>query len=185
MKAGKHSKSRYIVMIVLCVICAAAIIALCIFNIPIPINRTVAALEVNMADESVCIPREIQISGYYYINLGDDRFEGNITVSGYPETEQNALQGNIVFDEDVVRYIMDYRSDGEMPSESYVLGHLYADSFLRNMIIDVYEHPIQEGDPTYWAAAEATLIVTGVDSREEAMEKLEEMWWPWESALLG
>lgn len=138
-----------------------------------------------MADESVCTPREIQISGYYYINLGDDRFEGNITVSGYPETEQNALQGDIVFDEDVVQYLMDYRGEGETLSESCVLGHLYADSFLRNMIIDVYEQPAQEGGSTYWAAAEATLIVTDVDSREEAMGKLEEMWWPWESALLG
>lgn len=185
MKAGKHSTAWYVCWIVAGVICAAAIIALCIFNIPIPINKTVAALEVSMADESVCIPREIQISGYYYINLGDDRFEGNITVSGYPETEQNSLQGNIVFDEDVVRYIMDYRSDGEMLSESYVLGQLYTDSFLRNMIVDVYEYPIPGGAPIYWAAAEATLIVTDVDSREEAMGKLEEMWWPWESALLG
>lgn len=184
MKARKHSIAWYVSWIVTGVICAAAIIALCIFNIPIPINRTVSALEVNMADESVGISREIQVSGYYYINLGDDKFEGNITVSGYPNTEQYALK-DIVLDEDETHYSMDYRINEEMPYELYTLGELYTDFFLKNMIIDVYEVPKTESTPQYWAAAEATLIVADVNSRDEAMEKLQEMWSPWESALLG
>lgn len=178
MKAGKHSTAWYVCWIVAGVICAAAIIALCIFNIPIPINKTVSALEVNMADESVCISREIQVSGYYYINLEDDKFEGNITISGYPETSEYGPTSFWIDEENSGETSLDYW-DYENFGESYVFGNMATNFMLQDMLIGVFEHTSGHPGKGSYSWLDATIIVTEAEDRSEAMERIEAVWGRW------
>ena len=84
--AKKKPKRRIITWIII----ACVVLFLLAANVPIPVNRTVPALEICVLDLDHVIERTVTINGRWHFDpfaLGrNHRFEGRIEISGYPET---------------------------------------------------------------------------------------------------
>ena len=104
------------------------------FLVPWQISKSFSAFEVKLPNWSVESRRMVSITGRYYINcLGPDVFDGNISVSGFPITDQDIY---IYIEDD--SYPLIYLLEN---GSSYSFGSLFTNRFLRCMYITVYEHP--------------------------------------------
>lgn len=153
------------------------ILILLIFTIPFPINRTVSALEINMADSSVATEHTITVKGHYYINLfTSDIFSGSLTVSGYDYADGSYPMEDLRVTSDVhIDYVID-ETNPDITQRRYAFGMLYSDAFFSDMMIAVFEH---EGPSSVgFGTADATVIVANAADRESALKIAEDWFYP-------
>lgn len=146
------------------------LIALCVFNIPIPIDRAVDALEVDLDDDSHVVQRTVTLKGYYHINLfSSDSFSGIMTVSDYGFTDGSlTMQDLLVGDNTPIRYQTE-----SSPGELIYFGSLWSSRFLNDIMIWSYtdnEGNVLEDRTT----ADGIVIVSGVNSYEEAVQAFQD-----------
>ena len=104
---------------------AAAVLA---FNIPFPVSRTYACLEINREDPYVMADRTVTVTGTYRLNLArPDTFTGRIEISDLPET-QSPIPCPILIGGDVSGYYSYNEND------TPVFGKLACGRFLRHPI---------------------------------------------------
>lgn len=81
----KPPRIKKILSWIIALVLAAAVLA---FNIPFPVSRTYACLEINREDPYVMADRTVTVTGTYRLNLtGPDTFTGTIEISDLPETQ--------------------------------------------------------------------------------------------------
>lgn len=104
---------------------AAAVLA---FNIPFPVSRTYACLEINREDPYVMADRTVTVTGTYRLNLArPDTFTGTIEISDLPET-QSPIPCPILIGGNVSGYYSYNEND------TPVFGELACGRFLRHPI---------------------------------------------------
>ncbi|MCX7903498.1 MAG: hypothetical protein N2486_03200 [Caloramator sp.] len=160
------------------------IIALLVFFIPIPINKTYDAIEIKLDDPSYIVRCQVKIHGKYYKNLFiNDAFDGQIAVSDYKLTNEKMRKVYFLKDGCPLEYYHDTGrkdSNGHRIYEEYILGRIYSKSWFRGMTICVYnDNPLNknvgwkvEGDWGGWDNQHGYCIVPNATSREEALNIL-------------
>lgn len=152
-------------------------VLICVYNIPIPVDRTTTALEIKTNNEDHLVTREVCIEGMYEFNLiGKDVFHGIIKVSGYEYATGEYSMKDIEIDKagdgpNQIRY--ELKTSMQSSDDTFLFGHFAADSYLRNAVIIVYEHKDGDLDSGNISGANATIIVLGAKDRHEALRKAE------------
>ena len=147
------------------IVVASVIILLIIYNLPIPISRSIRCVEIRLDDAGYCIDRQIFLEGTYDLNLWKpDSFVGMISISGYDKIskydkidrlEINTTRG------DLLCYRHEDRNKGY---DWFQFGIIYTTGFLHERIICIYE------DGPYVDTDEALCIVANADNYADALE---------------
>lgn len=150
------------------------------YTVPIPINKTYNAKEIKLDDPTYVVDRQIEVSGYYYINLfTTDVFKGRITVSGYPRTATAQMDmRSISINRDGA--VLDYyytQSRDEAQAKNHLFGMVFSKRLLGEMCILPYTQNYTERDVfprPYggWDTASGYCIAAGVSSREQVLDLL-------------
>lgn len=156
------------------------------FLVPLPIHREYRAVEIKLDDPAYRRECTIVMDGSYVLNrpFADDRFEGDLVVSLYPETaEADGLSALILGKEGSPLCYWRYVSDGPNPSrpdrEEFILGSILSNVFLTDFVICIQgDNPSSEsgwkdgGSWGGWNDRTGYCIVTNCDSYEEAVAKV-------------
>lgn len=122
----KPPRIRKILSWIIALVLAAAVLA---FNIPFPVSRTYACLEINREDPYVMADRTVTVTGTYRLNLTEpDTFTGTIEISDLPETQSPIPCPILLGGDQSGSY--SYSENGITP----VFGHLACGRFLRHPI---------------------------------------------------
>ena len=152
--------------------------------VPIPVHKTLSAIEIKLDDPSYSEMCDITINGFYHFNpLSVDFFEGSISVSGYSQTTQTMARVRFHKDGTALYYnrMADDLSDGnEQKRLEYCLGRLMSKRFFRNMVITVFsENPLDKGQGWKeggswgtWNERNGYCIVPGAHNYTEGIQKL-------------
>lgn len=120
----KPPRIKKILSWIIALVLAAAVLA---FNIPFPVSRTYACLEINREDPYVMADRTV--TGKYRLNLArPDTFTGTIEISDLPETQSPIPCPILLGGDQSGSY--SYSENGITP----VFGHLACGRFLRHPI---------------------------------------------------
>lgn len=152
------------------------LLILLLYNIPFPVSKTVEALEINMADVTYSVPRQITIEGKYHLNLlTDDTFSGMVTVSGYDYANGTYPLRDIKLYGPKEPTHIEYNipdSGSGMPGRTivYMFGEFYYSAFFRTCMIPVFTHPDNDPYRSSYSTKDATVIVIGAESSYDAKE---------------
>ncbi|MCF0149867.1 MAG: hypothetical protein HUJ80_00475 [Firmicutes bacterium] len=154
--------------------------------IPIPLKLEMAAIEIKMDDPAYFDNCTINIDGYYHFNiLSNDRFYGNISVSGYELTSERMDTVYISKDGHSLYYhrFDEFSHDeyGHPLKLEYSLGRLVSGRFFRDMIIAVYsDNPIdkasgwkESGTWGTWNIQNGVCIITNAKTYAEGFQKVQ------------
>lgn len=129
------------------------------YTVPIPINKTYNAKEIKLDNPTYVVDRQIEVSGYYYINLfTTDVFKGRITVSGYPRTATAQMDMRSIRASASIAMVFSKGLLGEMRILPYTQNYTEKDVF-----------PRPYGG---WDTASGYCIAAGVSSREQVLDLL-------------
>lgn len=148
-----------------------------LLSVPIPVERTIHAIEIKQNDPSYCVEREVTIQGVYNLNLlRPHRYSGTLSISGYEETvAPNQLWPIYFYDCDLLRYYWEEQITGSPRNEQYEVwrGVLYSEFDFQNAAIIV---GIKGEDGRYsYRSDTQPIIVFGATDREDAMERVEKI----------
>ena len=122
----KPPRIKKILSWIIALVLAAAVLA---FNIPFPVSRTYACLEINREDPYVMADRTVTVTGKYRLNLArPDTFTGTIEISDLPETQSPIPCPILLGGDQSGSY--SYSENDITP----VFGHLACGRFLRHPI---------------------------------------------------
>ena len=162
------------------IIAVIVAISFIVFNLPIPINRSVDVLEIKLNDPDYLSATKVVIEGKYYVNLfSKDTFEGRITVKGYAITEKDTPT-LIVMDYpywQLLAYELDPHS---ISSLLLTYGRIYPTRFLSNFIIQPRDKVAENRSDAQKALSkngyddyvENIFLVPNVTTRDEAIQKI-------------
>lgn len=152
------------------------LLILLLYNIPFPVSKSIEALEINMADSTHAVPRQITIEGKYHLNLlTDDTFSGMVTVSGYDYANGTHPLRDIKLygpkEPTHIEYNIPDPGSG-MPDRTivYMFGEFYYSAFFRTCMIPVFTHPDNDPYRSSYSTKDATVIVIGAESPYDAKE---------------
>lgn len=125
-----------------------AIIAIFVFNVPIPIHLDVNAIELRVKNFDYFEDRTVQINGWYSLNLfTENRFRGEIVISGHNITHSEMLDLRFVNRRGVfsgiIEYYKDSGNDRNRP-QRHLFGVIHSRVFFRDAIIVLYEDYVTE-----------------------------------------
>lgn len=149
---GKKQMRRFVLLALLGALLIAAV---CVLPLPRRIQRTHEALEWRCGDSAYSVPRTVTMDGFYFDYLfKPDHFGGSFVVSGYPMTQKKIW--NCVFFDGLGT--LWYEND----SQPYGLGMLLMQPDGDEFMIAVYE----DGS---WDGSSGLMLTGPATSREEAV----------------
>jgi hypothetical protein len=173
----KTERKKQIIFLVITII---LLVMFLIHVVPIPFYHVYSVIEVKLDDPSYSVAREIEISGYYHINVFDDNFSGKLTVSGYPAT-MGQMSDFLVRTEDGAENGIWYRvydgnvdNIGHLNWENYSLGHIVSTFWFQKAAIKVYGQARGNGERG-WSDKKGYCIVLNANSRNEAICILDDL----------
>lgn len=129
--------------------------AAAVYNIPIPMERTISAVEIRLDDPDYAAPRQIHLSGTYHVNLfSPDAFYGHIAVSGYAVTEK--VMAPVLCTDRGANLTYYFEEIGTL-EKTVEFGYLFADRGMRNLCICMVR---PAGNGGTWDAADGRCIVS-------------------------
>lgn len=148
-----------------------AVVYLLFFPVPIRVQKEVQAVEVSLADKSLCTPMTVSVDGVYrWRLLFADTFTGDLSFSGYPLTEKQPLttgKGLPSLRLEKGRDLLEY---GPW-MESDMFGWLHTTPCFGRFAVQVMEKT--EGNRGgSWSSEEGRCIVAPAKTREEALKVL-------------
>lgn len=157
------------------------------FIIPIPINKSYPAKEIQIGNPDSMVDCQVDIKGYYNFNIfTKDTFKGQIKISDYPLTGKNMRDLNLSYGQDDSEYIEytyeeGYDKEGKPITMKYIFGFINTDRLFKNMCIMVFDENVKDkssgafprltgGFSKSWAAEGGYCIVPFAETYDEAME---------------
>ena len=160
-----------------------ALVTFLVFNISIPIRIEAESIEIQATNLDVFEHRTVQISGWYRFNLfSDDRFRGQITVTGHDLTYNEMLDVRFRSHLGVFRGVMAYSKINENENnriQTHLFGVIESGLLFRNAIIVLFEYNVME-DGTRASSRSSSIstspvIILNVNTYEEAKKRLKSM----------
>jgi len=146
------------------------ILLIFLFNIPIPINRTINALEISLIDETHVKDRVVTIQGHYHFNLfvRHHRFTGSIKIEEYPETHYEMIPLYLTQNRDIFN---GFRWD-TLTYHCYA-SRIFAMIYTRPLFVNTVI--VLNNDHMIMDLMTSPLIILNANTREKALQYLNEI----------
>ncbi len=150
------------------------VILVCLFlaivPIPVSIDKTIPAVEISLADQTMSKPVNITISGRYRWSLfSADTFTGDIRFDTYELTMEQPLEQTEDVPALTLRGGVDSLDYGEWMA-AQLFGYISCKPYFRKLVVQVFE-PDGKGGGS-WTDTDGHCIVARATTREEALAVL-------------
>ena len=171
-KKLERQKIHLLVAVALGVLISLTVISLVV---PIPVEKTIQAIEIKLDDPSYCVEREITIRGTYHLNVSSPhRYSGILSISGYEETVEPNQLWPISFRDDgeIFGYYWEEEIAGSPRKEYHTAwsGIIYSEFGFKNALIIVGSQS-ENGNYRYPSGNSPIIVFDAVDW-ENAMERV-------------